>query len=132
MIGAKHRCTNKNCAAWDRYGGKGIQFLFASVEEAGKWIVTNIGPKPTKKHTIDRIDDNGHYEPGNLRWATNTEQQRNKGEYNGWVYGNRMKRLCALRPDYTYEGLRKYVKLGLTDAQIIALKKPTTGRPRNA
>lgn len=107
-------------------------FLFGSVEIAAKWVVANIGARPTKNHTIDRIDNNRHYEPGNLRWATNEEQQRNKGDYNGWVYGNRMKRLCALRPDYTYEGLRKYVKMGLTDAQIVAMKKPGGGRPRNA
>jgi hypothetical protein len=38
----------------------------------------HVGPRPSPKHSLDRIDNNDHYEPGNVRWATATEQQRNK------------------------------------------------------
>lgn len=41
-----------------------------------------------------------------------------------------MKMLCAARPDYTYEGLRKFVKLGYTDEQILSMPKGRGGRPR--
>jgi len=41
----------------------------------------HIGPAPTKKHTVDRIDVNGNYEPGNVRWATAVEQARNTRAY---------------------------------------------------
>lgn len=37
----------------------------------------HLGPKPTPQHSIDRINNNGDYEPGNVRWATDTEQKRN-------------------------------------------------------
>jgi len=48
----------------------------------------DMGKKPTKKHSLDRIDGNGNYEPSNCRWATRTEQNRNKNNnhritYNG-------------------------------------------------
>lgn len=71
---AKARCTNPNNASWRYYGGRGIKFLFTSFEQ---WI-GELGLKPTSKHTVDRIDVNGHYEPGNVQWATPKEQEANK------------------------------------------------------
>jgi hypothetical protein len=130
MSGAKQRCSNQNDTGYADYGGRGIRFLFESVEQAGRWVVANLGAKPSPEHSIDRIDNDRHYEPGNLRWATRVEQARNKRQYRGSAYGFRMLRLCALRPDYSYEGLRKFVVLGWTDEQILAREKPKAGRPR--
>lgn len=41
-------------------------------------FLADVGRRPSTSHSIDRIDVNGHYEPGNVRWATSREQQRNK------------------------------------------------------
>ena len=72
---AKYRCTNPSCGEyqWKNYGGRGIKFLFTSFEQ----FLAEIGPRPQGK-TLDRIDVDGHYEPGNVRWATKSEQQSNQ------------------------------------------------------
>lgn len=130
FAGAKQRCTNPESVAYKDYGGRGIKFYFSSIEEAARYMVEEHGARPSSAHSIDRIDNDRHYEPGNLRWATRGEQARNKRMYRGSVYGTRMTRLCAARPDYTYEGLRRYVLLGWSDEDIISMKKPSGGRPR--
>lgn len=70
---AKRRCQNKNDTAFKDYGGRGIKFLFQSIEE----LKEVLGPRPDGM-TIDRIDSNGHYEKTNVRWATILQQNRNK------------------------------------------------------
>ena len=72
------RCNNPKSDAYADYGSRGIKFNFESVEKAILWVEENLGPKPTHKHTLDRIDNEGHYEPGNLRWATKAIQSSNQ------------------------------------------------------
>jgi hypothetical protein len=71
--GIKQRCDNPNCRQWKDYGGRGISVRFRSFEE----FFNEVGERPNGL-TIDRIDNDGHYERGNVRWATRTEQQRNR------------------------------------------------------
>lgn len=78
--GVKDRCQNPNNNHYANYGGKGVEVRFNSFEE----FYAELGDRPSKKHSIDRIDVDGHYEKGNLRWATSKEQQRNRGN-NKWV-----------------------------------------------
>ena len=71
---AYQRCTNPNNGQYIRYGMKGIEFRFNNFTE---WWA-ELGRKPTLGHTVDRIDGKGHYEVGNVRWATRQEQNVNR------------------------------------------------------
>jgi hypothetical protein len=67
---AKQRCTNSKSQKWKAYGGRGIEFRLASFDE----FIAAIGPRISPSHSLDRIETNGHYEIGNIRWATRAEQ----------------------------------------------------------
>lgn len=71
---AKSRCNNPKNIDYDLYGKRGIEFRYTSFEE----FLADIGRKPTPQHSIDRINNDGHYESGNVRWADPCEQANNK------------------------------------------------------
>lgn len=73
----KARCLNPQHDNYHLYGGKGITIYEEWVNDFSKFL-DYLGPKPTIKHTIDRIDLDGNYEPGNVRWATLIEQGMNR------------------------------------------------------
>lgn len=75
MIG---RCTRTKNNRYERYGGRGIKVCDRWLESFPDFL-TDMGPKPTPNHSIDRYPDpDGDYEPGNCRWATREEQEANK------------------------------------------------------
>lgn len=71
---ARQRCTNSNAKSFPDYGGRGIEFRFTSFDE----FLYEIGSKPSPELTLDRIDNEGHYEKGNVRWATRSVQISNQ------------------------------------------------------
>jgi hypothetical protein len=73
----KTRCTNPNQPSFKYYGARGIT-IHDKYKNDFMAFLTDIGPAPTSKHTVDRIDTNKGYEPGNIRWATYKEQANNK------------------------------------------------------
>ena len=70
---AQNRCSNTRHQNYAAYGGRGIKFLFASFEQ----FISEVGPR-IEGTTLDRINNDGNYEPGNVRWATKSEQARNR------------------------------------------------------
>lgn len=72
----RQRCTNPNSQKWKHYGGRGIKVC-------DEWLKSfipfyeHIGPKPGPEYSLDRINNDGNYEPGNVRWATIYQQNNN-------------------------------------------------------
>lgn len=73
----KQRCFNPNNSHWDSYGGRGITVCDAWKNSYENFL-NDMGRAPSSKHSIDRINNDGNYEPGNCRWATTLEQAYNK------------------------------------------------------
>lgn len=74
---AKSRVSNKNITNYKNYGGRGItmaKIWFDSFEA----FLNDVGLKPTSKHSLERINNDGNYEPGNVRWALPDEQNKNR------------------------------------------------------
>jgi len=72
-IGLRRRCMYASYVSYPRYGGRGIS-LCERWRNSFENFLADIGPRPSAEHTIERIDDSGHYEPGNVRWATTAER----------------------------------------------------------
>lgn len=73
---AKERCFNPDDASYENYGGRGIT-MCQEWAESFEAFYAHIGPKP-KGLTLDRIDNERGYEPGNVRWATYSQQSYNR------------------------------------------------------
>lgn len=76
-IEMKYRCQTPTAPYYDRYGGRGIQ-VCEGWSKSFEVFLAAVGPRPSPDHSLDRINNDGNYEPGNVRWATSFQQQNNR------------------------------------------------------
>jgi len=81
-----HRCENPSDQMFARYGGRGIT-VCKQWRESFIAFLSDVGYRPSPSHSLDRRDSDGNYEPGNVRWATASEQQRNKSTVPTYTVG---------------------------------------------
>jgi hypothetical protein len=85
---AKQRCINPRHKNFADYGARGIEFRYAGFEP----FFAELGPCPDG-YTLDRSDCNGHYEPGNVRWASRGQQSNNRRPFSQWKRKKRRSKL---------------------------------------
>lgn len=71
------RCCNPNDRGYHNYGGRGIS-VCESWKRSCRQFISDVGPRPSPLHQIDRINNDGNYEPGNCRWVLPRQQQQNR------------------------------------------------------
>lgn len=119
--GLNDRCRNKNHKLYHRYGGRGIVVC-------NRWVCSfvnffnDIGPRPTPKHQIDRIDNDGNYEPKNCRWVTREENVQNSSSAKLKI--NDVKKIRNLYGKYNYREIGEM--FGVTKTTIIDIVKRRT------
>ncbi len=118
LNGILQRCKNPNSASFKDYGGRGIR-VTEEWDELWKFpaFLAYMGRRPSPQHSIDRWPDkNGHYEPGNVRWATCGEQSRNMRSNVMLTFGEET--LCrkdmAKKYGMSSEALKKRLERGMS------------------
>lgn len=123
--GIKSRCLNANCRKYKDWGERGITIYepwINNYQLFKDYVLSNLGERP-KGMSLDRIDNDGNYEPGNLRWATNNIQRinqridsRNTTGYTGVYWYKANKKWTA---SITVKGIQKH--LGYFDTKDDAI-----------
>lgn len=128
----KDRCLNSNHVAYPRYGGRGIT-ICEQWRTSFLAFLSDVGERPGKTHSLDRYPDkNGSYEPGNVRWATTHQQNRNRTDNVFLTFNNETLVLAdwALRRGMKIKTLASRIRRGWPVE--LALSAPIGYRPRNA
>lgn len=127
--GIRRRCLNPNDGVYADYGGRGIR-ICERWSSFAKFL-DDMGARPSSRHSIERRNNNGHYEPGNCYWATRLQQSRNR---RGNVYLTyRGKTRCvtewAERLELTAAAIRMRLRRGASPARALrtAAKQPSRG-----
>lgn len=123
------RCYNQNDSKYHVYGGRGVN-VCSRWRESFENFYADVGPAPSRAHSLDRRDVDGNYEPGNVRWATALEQAYNKQDTVKIVYKGEVFTLLSLseRTGIPKETLRQRIKHGWSPERVVETPLQNTGR----
>jgi len=108
----KNRCYNPHSEKYPMYGGRGI-FVCQEWRDDFVRFYTDMGPRPSAKHSIERIDNDGPYSPHNCRWATMIEQQNNRRSNRMFTYQGKTLSVAAWAREIGVPKTRLYDRLEL-------------------
>ena len=130
----RQRCHNPKNPAYDRYGGRGI-FVCPEWLDSFDIFFSHVGEPPSADHSLDRIDNEKGYQPGNVRWATWLEQGNNKSNNVRILLAEKddtLKELCRQKGGDYYRAYNLIVRRKLTPDvafQILRSSKKAGDRP---
>lgn len=117
--GIKTRCFNQAHKSYPRYGGTGIT-MHPAWRDSFPAFLAGVGPRPSKLHSLDRYPDPfGNYEPGNVRWATDSEQANNTRRTVRYRFKGEMMTLTEISriENVSFVSVYQYVKSGEIDVE---------------
>lgn len=124
------RCTRPHIVGYQDYGGRGITVHPAWIASYSSFL-EDVGPRPGKEFSLDRIDNNGNYEPGNVRWATRTEQNRNTRANHKVTYQGETLTVAAWAEKLGLSPTRIYQRLS-AGYDLDRVFSPSKRKPRNS
>ena len=126
------RCHSPNAARYADYGGRGIE-VCSRWRESVLHFIEDMGRRPGPGYTLERIDNDGCYEPGNCRWATRTEQARNKRSNRQLTFRGQTQPISAWAEETGIDNaaIRRRLEIGwsISDALTQPVRAPRRGRP---
>lgn len=126
----KQRCYNPTNRYYHCYGGRGISMCRRWLDSFALFL-QDVGHRPSLNHSIDRIDNNGNYEPGNVHWSTAKEQSRNTRRTKLITFNGETMCLVAWaeRLGFRKNGIHNRLSRGWTVEEALTLP-PSVRRPR--
>lgn len=99
--GIRQRCTNPNNPDYQDYGARGITVCARWLHKKKGFanFLADMGPRPSKEHSVERINTNGNYTPKNCKWGTRKEQARNKRNNRVIIFNGKSQCLVAWAED---------------------------------
>lgn len=121
------RCFNPKDPSYSNYGGRGVSLYppWRDFLRFNQYVLSRLGHRPTNKHSIDRIRNNSDYKPGNLRWATRSEQNFNQRRNRFVLFQGKKVLIAKLAEQHNipYSTLYSRIERGLTSEKAVTYRK---------